>query len=151
MLIGKSFVIQNLLFWFNWDQAPQFEMSAMFQSLKSHDPKASIISDGLYSIHIKEWLKYGFNQSQILIINGEEFSLNPSKIILAVQHFIGLAPVIKEENFKLNDDNGLLCFVNITREIDCLSEKIGQDSFGLNIGCSFAKRPELGLLEGLRI
>ena len=122
----------------------------MFESLQSNYPKASMISDGLYSIHIKEWFKCGFKQSQILIINGDEFITNPSKIILEVQQFMGLAPVIKEENFKLNDENGLFCFVNITREIDCLSEKIGQDSFGLNIGCSFAKRPELGLL-GLRI
>lgn len=123
----------------------------IFERHKSHNSKASIISDGLYSIHIKEWIKYGFKQSQILIINGEELALNPSKIIFAVENFMGLAPVIKEENFKLNDDNGLFCFVNITRELDCLSENIGQDSFGWNIGCFFAKRPGLGLFGGLRI
>ena len=119
MSIGKFFVIQN-----------QFlNTSNVWKPLKRHNPKASIISDGLYSIHIKEWLKYGFKQSQILIINGEDFISNPAKIILDVQHFMGLAPVIKEENFKLNDDKQFFCFVNITREIDCISDKTGQDSF----------------------
>ena len=49
---------------------------------------------------------------------------------------MGLAPVIKEENFKFNDDTGFYCFVNITREIDCVSEKTGQDSTDLCIGRS---------------
>ena len=60
---------------------------------------------------------------------------------------MGLAPVIKEENFKLNDENGLFCFVNITREIYCLSEKLGQDSLSWNIGCSFAGSPYKGNSE----
>jgi len=125
----------------------------MFKSPKSHNPNASFISDGLYSIHIKEWLKYGFKQSQILIINGEEFISNPAKIILEVQQFMGLATVIKEENFRLNDDNGLFCFANITREIDCLSEKEGQDSFGWNISLNrlLTGFPKLRLLIVKRI
>ena len=86
--------------------------------------KPSIITNGLYSIHINEWLKIGFKRSQMLIINGDEFNLNPSRTIREIQLFMGLEPIIKEDNFRIKNEQSL-CFVNGTTEIDCISKKPG--------------------------
>ena len=75
-------------------------------SIFSHTPEASIISNGLYWVHIKEWLDVGFKKEQMMIINGEELITNPAKIILEAQDFMNLDPIIKEENFVFDKEKG---------------------------------------------
>ena len=77
-----------------------------YKSRFSHTPEASIISNGLYWVHIKEWLEIGFQKDQMMIINGEELITNPAKIILEAQDFMNLDPIIKEENFIFDKEKG---------------------------------------------
>ena len=55
---------------------------------------------------MKNWLDAGFTRDQMLILNGEELIANPSKVILKAQDFMGLEPMIKEENFVFDHDKG---------------------------------------------
>ena len=55
---------------------------------------------------MKNWLEAGFTRDQMLILNGEELIANPSKVILKAQDFMGLEPMIKEENFVFDQDKG---------------------------------------------
>lgn len=55
---------------------------------------------------MKNWIKAGFKRSQMLIINGEELIANPAKVILQAQDFMGLQPLIKEDNFIFDKEKG---------------------------------------------
>ena len=91
---------------------------------KSKNPKVSILSNGLYSLHINEWLNAGFKRSQMFILNGDEFLSNPARTIKEIQKFMGLKPIITEDNFRFNSDHQV-CFVNTTKEMDCISKNPG--------------------------
>ena len=82
-------------------------------SIFSHTPEASIISNGLYWVHIKEWLDVGFKKEQMMIINGEELITNPAKIILEAQDFMNLDPIIKKENFVFDKEKGTAFKISI--------------------------------------
>ena len=56
---------------------------------------------------MKNWIKAGFRRDQMLILNGEELIANPTKVILKAQDFMGLEPLIKEQNFVFDDEKGM--------------------------------------------
>ena len=64
-------------------------------------------------IHMKNWLKAGFRRDQMLILNGEELIANPAKVILKAQDFMGLEPLIKEQNFVFDNEKGILRFSTV--------------------------------------
>ena len=80
----------------------------MRKNIFSHTPEASIISNGLYWLHIKEWLKIGFKKEQMMIINGEELITDPAKVILEAQDFMNLNPFIRRENFRYDNEKGIV-------------------------------------------
>lgn len=59
---------------------------------------------------MKNWLKAGFRRDQMLILNGEELIANPAKVILKAQDFMGLEPLIKEQNFVFDNEKGISRF-----------------------------------------
>ena len=96
------------------------------RNAKSKNPKVSILSSGMYFLHISEWLNVGFKRSQMLILNGDEFLSNPARTIKEIQKFMDLKPIITEDNFRFNSDQKV-CFVNTTKEMDCISKNPGLD------------------------
>ena len=42
----------------------------------------------------------------MLLINGEELIANPAKVILRAQDFMGLEPLIKEDDFIFDKEKG---------------------------------------------
>ena len=60
----------------------------------------------------------------MLILNGDEFLSNPARTINEIQKFMGLEPIITEDNFRFNSDQQV-CFVNTTKEMDCISKNLG--------------------------
>ena len=53
------------------------------------DPAISMVYEGLYYVHLLNWL-CNFPAENILVINSEEFFRNPSKILDIVLQFLGL-------------------------------------------------------------
>ena len=102
----------------------EHEFIQWIRNAKSKNPKVSILSNGMYSLHINEWLNVGFKRSQMLILNGDEFLSNPARTIKEIQKFMDLKPIITEDNFRLNADQQV-CFVNTTKEMDCISKNPG--------------------------
>ena len=45
--------------------------------------EASILTNGLYSVHLQNWLDAGFKREQMLILNGEELISNPAKVSIS--------------------------------------------------------------------
>ena len=60
--------------WENW-----------IQNVHEEQVEASILTNGLYWMHLKNWIKAGFKREQMLILNGEELIANPAKVILRVR------------------------------------------------------------------
>ena len=60
--------------WENW-----------IQNIHEEQVEASILTNGLYWVHLKNWLEAGFKRDQMLILNGEELIANPAKVILKVK------------------------------------------------------------------
>ena len=76
------------------------------QNVHEEQVEASILTNGLYFVHLKNWIKAGFKRDQMLLINGEELIANPAKVILRAQDFMGLEPLIKEDNFIFDKEKG---------------------------------------------
>lgn len=77
----------------------------------THSPELSVVTNSLYMLHLKEWLKIGFKKDQIMIINGDELRKHPAEIISEVQDFMKLEKVIKEENFvRKKERSPIICF-----------------------------------------
>lgn len=63
-------------------------------------PTESMIFEGLYYVHLLNWM-CNFPAENILIINSEEFYRNTSVILSQVFQFLGLHPLEKEELEKI--------------------------------------------------
>jgi hypothetical protein len=80
---------------------------------------------GKYSIHYKRWLKY-FSKEQILVLNGENFKINPYEEIKKVEKFVNLKPYFVENMFIYNETKGFYCF-NQNKETTCLGSDKGRE------------------------
>ena len=87
----------------------------------------SVISAGMYSTHIKNWLKY-FSMDQILILNGEELVKYPYNEVKKLETFLNLKPLIKEEHFVYKEDRGFYCIKKPlnSENVQCLTEDKGR-------------------------
>ena len=87
----------------------------------------SIVRNGMYYIHLKNWLKY-FPLGQILFVNGEELIKNPYNEIKKVEEFLNLKPVIQEKHFIFNLRKGFPCIMKPldSGTIRCLNDQKGR-------------------------
>jgi hypothetical protein len=76
------------------------------QNLHEGKVEASILANGLYWVHMKNWIDAGFKRSQMLLINGEELITNPANVVLKAQEFMGLEPLITKDNFIFDKEKG---------------------------------------------
>ena len=83
------------------------------QNVHEEQVEASILTNGLYFVHLKNWIKAGFKRDQMLLINGEELIANPAKVILRAQDFMGLEPLIKEDNFIFDKEKGKKLYLSL--------------------------------------
>lgn len=60
------------------------EWEGWVQNVHKEQVEASILTNGLYWVHLKNWIRAGFKREQMLILNGEELIANPAKVILRV-------------------------------------------------------------------
>jgi len=92
------------------------------------DFRNSLISDSLYIVHLKRWLKH-FKFSQFLILDGHEFIKNPYNELKKVEKFLGLASFFHPDHYVFDKKKGFYCIkgqlFNKTNNV-CLSEEKGR-------------------------
>ena len=91
----------------NFDPNKYDEVSKTFEKRVLHDngdvddKSTFLIKLGMYVIHYKRWLEY-FPKEQILILNGENFVLNPYEEVKKVEGFLNLKNFFQKNHFGKN-------------------------------------------------
>ena len=78
------------------------------QIYKSDRPELSILSNGLYSVLINQWLDV-FSRDQFYFVSGEKLITDPSSELMALEEWLGLPKFFKKENFK-RSPKGFYCY-----------------------------------------
>lgn len=101
--IFPQYIVDYLETEFDYPEADEEVREALYKYLDANDDRkpANFVTRGVYAYHIKRWQKY-FPPEQLLFINGRDLMHNPGKSMMEIQKFIGVAPVLNETNFWLN-------------------------------------------------
>ena len=91
------------------------------------------IKTGMYSVHLKSWLKY-FPREQIHFVNGDEMITNPSKQLASVQKFLHLNVLVDENNFVFNSSKRFYCVYKT------LDDRLTRDSNAICLGKSKGRK-----------
>lgn len=79
-----------------------------------------------YGKHLKVWLKY-FPLEQILIVDGENFILNPFEELQRVERYLQLKPYFQKSQFYFSEEKGFYCWKTKRKnEPQCLGDKKGR-------------------------
>ncbi|XP_076799443.1 heparan sulfate glucosamine 3-O-sulfotransferase 2-like isoform X1 [Clavelina lepadiformis] len=87
----------------------------MLIKLRSTDLAATLISTGLYIYHIQRWKKL-YNESNLLVIDGENFREDTGAVIENIQDFLGIPKLLWKEDSVKNPDTGFYCFRKFTEK-----------------------------------
>ncbi|XP_076800796.1 heparan sulfate glucosamine 3-O-sulfotransferase 2-like [Clavelina lepadiformis] len=98
------------------------------------DPAAALIGTGLYIYHIQRWKKV-YNESNLLIIDGENFRENTGHVIEQIQDFIGIPKLLWKEDFVKNPDTGFYCYRKLTEKYLNQSYVENEDEFRASLKC----------------
>lgn len=88
----------------------------------------SVIRNGIYVKHIKNWLKY-FPLTSFIFINGDNLVRNPHEEMIKLQEFLNLKPVINEKNFVMTKQKKGFPCIRIRPDSDrikCLNDQKGR-------------------------
>ena len=99
-----------------------------------NDPAKQILTIGLYYYHIQRWLRV-FNNSNLMIIDGENFLKNPGPIIEQVQKFLHLPKLIWKEDFVKNPKTGFFCYRKITEKSINKTSVLPEKEFVKTLSC----------------
>ncbi|RNA34416.1 heparan sulfate glucosamine 3-O-sulfotransferase 6 [Brachionus plicatilis] len=77
----------------------------------------SVIRNGIYVKHVKNWLKY-FPLESFIFINGDNLVRNPHQEMKKLQEFLAIKPIITERNFVMTTQK---------RGFPCIRLKPGSD------------------------
>nr|XP_006820905.1 PREDICTED: heparan sulfate glucosamine 3-O-sulfotransferase 2-like [Saccoglossus kowalevskii] len=69
-----------------------------------------LIKMGMYSKHMKRWLEY-FPKTQIYVIDGNDFKVDPVSEIQKIEKFLGLPSYLQKEHLDFNSDTKFYCIV----------------------------------------
>nr|XP_039261366.1 heparan sulfate glucosamine 3-O-sulfotransferase 1-like isoform X1 [Styela clava] len=86
----------------------------------------TILNTGIYSVYLKNWLKY-FPLEQIHIINGEDLLTDPVKVVQDTQKFLGLEIKVDERDIVFDKAKGYHC-IRVHRKdnaVQCLADTKG--------------------------
>ena len=88
---------------------------------------SSIFTRGMYVVHYKRWLEY-FAKENILILNGENFIVNPYEEIKKVEEFLNLKTFFQKENFIFDELKGFYCIKQTFNDTtaECLKNDKGR-------------------------
>lgn len=83
------------------------------------DLEHSLISAGLYSFYIKEFLQQ-YSREDMLFLTGEQLIRDPAGIMKNIQSFLGLPQILGAENFVVDERTGFYC-TRLNNQTKCLS------------------------------
>ena len=87
-----------------------------------------IIFPGVYVSSYKQWLQY-FPKSQILVLNGENFLINPFEELKKVEKFLNLTSYFQKKHFIFDKNKGFFC-INTdlnTEKVNCMGSGKGRE------------------------
>jgi len=70
----------------------------------------SIITNGLYGLQMRYWMRY-FRRDQFIFVDGDKLISEPGDEMVRFQENAGLAVEIGEDDFKYNREKGFYCFI----------------------------------------
>ena len=73
--------------------------------------KMKFMENGLYSKHLKNWLRY-FPLDQIHVVNGDKFTSDPGGELAKVQRFLNVDVLINSSDFVFNSTKRFYCLKN---------------------------------------
>lgn len=78
----------------------------------------SLVSKSLYIVYLKHWLRF-FNTSQIHIVDGDEFVVDPVKQLKEIETFLGIGSFFSKEQFAFVESRGFYCLQRFDN-VECL-------------------------------
>lgn len=88
----------------------------------------SVIRNGIYVKHIKNWLKY-FPLESFVFINGDNLVKNPHEEMKKLQQFLNLEPIISESDFVITKQKKGFPCIRVRADSDrikCLNDQKGR-------------------------
>lgn len=104
-----------------------FENQVLDNNGSVSNDESAILSPGKYNRSYEKWLKY-FSNEQILVLNGENFIVNPYEEIIKVEKFLNLKPFFQKGHFTFDEKKGFFCInKNLdTKQAECLKDNKGR-------------------------
>jgi len=84
----------------------------------------SLVSKSLYVVYLKNWLRY-FNISQIHIVDGDEFTVDPIKQLQEIEAFLGIGSYFTKDLFAFVESRGFYCLQRY-ENVECLETGKGR-------------------------
>jgi hypothetical protein len=103
------------------------QVNFIIKNINNNDVKNSIVRRCKYAYNYKQWLKY-FPREQILILNGENFIVDPYQEIKKVEEFLNLKKFYLKKNFIFDKAKGFYCIrKNEKQKPTCLGSDKGNN------------------------
>ncbi|CAJ0581775.1 unnamed protein product, partial [Mesorhabditis spiculigera] len=105
---------------------PQFEDVIFQNGTNRLATNYKPLRNSLYVIHLRNWLKY-FPLSQIHVVDGDKFAMEPLPELRAIEKFLGLPSQIEAASLVWDPHKGFFCFRrSLGRAVHCLGDSKGR-------------------------
>ncbi|XP_076823307.1 heparan sulfate glucosamine 3-O-sulfotransferase 1-like isoform X1 [Clavelina lepadiformis] len=92
-----------------WDEtSTKYQILNVFRQ-HGRDYLTTILTTGLYALHLKRWFPY-YDQSNLMIIDGGKLLSDPGPIIEEIQDFYDLPKLLLKEDYVRDPDTNYFCF-----------------------------------------
>ncbi|CAK8684810.1 unnamed protein product [Clavelina lepadiformis] len=96
-----------------WDEKEALAKSQQLLYYHKTDFLTGIITTGLYALHLKRWFQH-YDQSNLMVIDGEDLFNDPGSVVEDVQEFVGLPKVLLKEDYVRDPETGFFCYKDWT-------------------------------------
>ncbi|XP_076801685.1 heparan sulfate glucosamine 3-O-sulfotransferase 1-like [Clavelina lepadiformis] len=70
---------------------------------------STILTTGFYALHLHRWFEY-YNNSNLMVIDGEELINNPGPLMEKVQDYTGLPKLVLKEDLVMSPEKRFYCY-----------------------------------------
>jgi len=92
-----------------WNSSKLVDTGEKLLAWHQADYISTILTTGLYAFHLNRWLPY-YNDSSLMIIDGEEMFQDPGSVIEKVQEFLRIPRLILRQDFEKDPSTGYYCY-----------------------------------------
>ena len=83
------------------------------------------IKRGEYSVYMERWLQF-FPLKQIHVVDGKQLKVNPFKVMVDAEKYLGLRRFFYKELFPYDEDTGFFCYLKRGVDRKCLTRAKGR-------------------------